>query len=174
MANRGMPSLLALLGLVAAAGFQHRDKLGQILGQSGLGQPGSGQSGLGNSAPRAGEFGDKLNSAGDVLGRTASDVGGSLMSGLNELLETFRSAGNRDQADSWITPGVPTQTLSREQVEASIGRDTLTDLARDTGMDYDDLLDRLAKTIPEAVDRATPDGHFPQSDDEVRERLAGL
>lgn len=174
MANRGMPSLLALLGLVAAAGFQHRDKLGQILGQSGLGQPGSGQSGLGDSAPRAGEFGDKLNTAGDVLGRTASDVGGSLMSGLNELLETFRSAGNRDQADSWITPGVPTQGLTRDQVEASIGRDTLTDLARDTGMDYEDLLDRLAKTIPEAVDRATPDGHFPQSDDEVRQRLAGL
>lgn len=174
MANRGMPSLLALLGLVAAAGFQHRDKLGQILGQSGLGQPGSGQSGLGDSAPRAGEFGDKLNTAGDVLGRTASDVGGSLMSGLNELLETFRSAGNRDQADSWITPGVPTQGLTRDQVEASIGRDTLTDLARDTGMDYEDLLDRLAKTIPEAVDRATPDGHFPRSDDEVRQRLAGL
>ncbi len=178
MANRGMPSLLALLGLVAAAGFQHRDKLGQILGQSGLGQPGSGQSGAagyGNTdAPRAGEFGDRLNTAGDVLGRTASDVGGSLMSGLNELLETFRSAGNRDQADSWITPGVPTQGLTREQVEASIGRETLEDLARDTGMDYNQLLDRLAKTIPEAVDRATPDGHFPQSDDEVRERLAGL
>lgn len=175
MANRGMPSLLALLGLVAAAGFQHRDKLGQMLGQSGLGQPGSAPAGSDNSGnARAGAFGEKLNSAGDIMGRTASDVGGSLMSGLNDLLETFRNSGNRDQADSWITPGVPTQGLSREQVEASIGRDTLTDLARDTGMDYDVLLDRLAKTIPEAVDRATPDGHFPQSDDEVRQRLSGL
>jgi uncharacterized protein YidB (DUF937 family) len=167
---KGMPSLLALLGLVAVAGYQNRDKLGQVLGQTGLGQPGSGQPG----APRAGEFGDKINEAGSVFGRTANDVGGSLMSGLNELLDTFRNGGQKDEADSWITPGVPTRGLSRDQVEASIGRDTLTDLARDTGLDYNELLDRLAKTIPEAVDRATPDGNFPTTDDEVRQRLAGI
>jgi uncharacterized protein YidB (DUF937 family) len=170
MANRGMPSLLALLGLVAMAGYQNRDKLGQVLGQTGLGQPGSGD----QTAPRAGEFGDRLNDAGSVLGRTANEVGGSLMSGLNELLETFRSHGEKETADSWITPGVPTKTLNRDQVEASIGRETLEDLARDTGLDYDELVSRLTKSIPEAVDRATPDGHFPSSDDEVRQRLAGI
>lgn len=170
MANRGMPSLLALLGLVAAAGFQHRDKLGQMLGQSGLGQQGSGEPGV----QRAGEFGDKMNEAGSVLGRTASEVGGSLMTGLNELLDMFRSHGQQEQADSWITPGVPTQGLSREQVEAAIGRDTLKDLAHETGLDYDELVSRLAKTIPDAVDKATPDGNFPTSDDEVRQRLASI
>lgn len=170
MANRGMPSLLALLGLVAVAGYQNRDKLGQVLGQSGLGQPGAG----GPDAPRAGEFGDRLSDAGNVLGRTASEVGGSLMGGLNELLDMFRSHGQQETADSWITPGVPTQGLSREQVEEAIGRETLTDLARDTGLDYDELLSRLAKTIPDAVDKATPDGNFPTSDDEVRQRLAGI
>lgn len=170
MANRGMPSLLALLGLVAMAGYQNRDKLGQVLGQSGLGQPGAG----GQSAPRAGEFGDRLNDASNVLGRTANEVGGSLMNGLNELLDMFRSHGEQDTADSWITPGVPTKPLNREQVEASIGRETLEDLARDTGLDYDELVSRLSKSIPEAVDRATPDGHFPTSDDEVRQRLAGI
>lgn len=86
----------------------------------------------------------------------------------------FRNAGQKEQADSWVTPGVPTQGLTREQVEASIGRDVISDLARDTGLDYDELLDRLAKSIPEAVDRATPDGEFPHSDDEIRQRLAGI
>src|SRR5690606_39236490 len=164
MANRGMPSLLALLGLVAAAGFQHRDKLGQMLGQAGNGQPGSGQPGM----QGAGDFGNRMNEAGDVLGRTASEVGGSLMSGLNELLDMFRNHGQQEQADSWITPGVPTQGLTREQVEDTIGRDTLQDLAHETGLDYDELVSRLTQTIPEAVDKATPDGHFPSSDDEVR------
>lgn len=163
MANRGMPSLLALLGLVAVAGYQHRDKLGQMLGQTGSGQTG---------APKTGDIGGTINDAGKVLGQTAGEVGGSLMKGLNELLETFRS-GQKDQADSWVTPGVPTQGLTKEQVEASIGRDTLSDLARETGLDYDDLLNRLAKTIPDAVDRATPDGNFPSTDEEVRQRVVG-
>lgn len=167
MANRGMPSLIALLGLVAAAGFQHRDKLGQMLGQAGAGQPG--QPGM----QGAGDLGNRINEAGDVLGRTASEVGGSLMSGLNELLDMFRNGGQQEVADSWITPGVPTQGLSREQVEATIGRDTLLDLAHETGLDYDELVSRLANTIPEAVDKATPDGHFPSSDDEVRQRIIG-
>lgn len=163
MANRGMPSLLALLGLVAVAGYQNRDKLGQMIGQ------GAGQTGDRPTSELAG----RVNDAGKILGQTANDVGGSLMGGLNELLDTFRNAGQKEQADSWITPGVPTQGLTRDQVESSIGRDTLADLARDTGLDYDELLNRLAKSIPEAVDRATPEGAFPQSDEEVRQRVAG-
>lgn len=164
MANRGMPSLLALLGLVAVAGYQNRDKLGQMLGQNANGEPG---------APRSGDLGGSLNEAGGVLGKTANEVGGSLMSGLNDLLDTFRNGGQKEQADSWITPGVPTQGLSKEQVEASIGRDTLSNLAKETGLEYDELLNRLAKTIPEAVDRATPDGNFPSTDEEVRQRVVG-
>lgn len=165
MANRGMPSLLALLGLVAVAGYQNRDKLGQMLGQSGQpGKPGE---------PRAADLGGSLNEAGNVLGKTANEVGGSLMSGLNDLLDTFRNGGQKEQADSWVTPGVPTQGLSKDQVEAAIGRETLSDLAKETGLEYNELLSRLAKTIPEAVDRATPDGNFPSTDEEVRQRVAG-
>lgn len=169
MSNRGMPSLLALLGLVAVAGYQNRDKLGQMLGQ---GQQ-EGQSGN-NDGFFARDTSGAVNGAGRILGKTATDVGGSLMGGLNELLDVFRNAGQKEQADSWVTPGVPTQGLTRDQVEASIGRDVISDLARDTGLDYDELLDRLAKSIPEAVDRATPDGEFPHSDDEIRQRLAGI
>lgn len=169
MSNRGMPSLLALLGLVAVAGYQNRDKLGQILGQGQGQDPADNNGGFFSR-----DTGGAVNDAGRILGKTANDVGGSLMGGLNELLDVFRNAGQKDQADSWVTPGVPTQGLTRDQVETSIGRDVLTDLARDTGLDYNELLDRLAKSIPEAVDRATPDGAFPNSDDEIRQRLAGL
>lgn len=157
MSNRGMPSILALLGMAAVAGFQNRDKLGQILGQVG--------SQVGDRAANAGQGGNST---------PGGSQQGGLLGGLNDLLDTFRNAGSREQADSWITPGVPTQGLSRDQVEQAIGRDNLTSLARDTGMDYDELLNRLAQVIPEAVDRATPDGHFPQSEDELRQRFSGL
>jgi uncharacterized protein YidB (DUF937 family) len=41
--SRGMPSITALLGLLALAGYQNRDKLGELLkGASGsTGQPGA-------------------------------------------------------------------------------------------------------------------------------------
>ena len=39
--SRGMPSMTALLGLLALAGYQNRDKLGELLkGATGGGQPG--------------------------------------------------------------------------------------------------------------------------------------
>ncbi|WP_210338942.1 YidB family protein [Devosia sp. WQ 349K1] len=155
MSNRGMPSILALLGMAAVAGFQHRDKLGQILGQVGD------------------QVGNRTAGSGQGANSSATGQGG-LMGGLNDLLDTFRNSGQREQADSWITPGVPTQGLSRDQVEQAIGRDNLMNLSRDTGLDYDELLNRLAQNIPEAVDRATPDGRFPQNEDELRQRFSGL
>ncbi|MBJ6988741.1 DUF937 domain-containing protein [Devosia sp. MC532] len=147
--------MLALLGMAAVAGFQHRDKLGQILGQVGD------------------QVGNRTAGSGQGVNSSAAGQGG-LMGGLNDLLDTFRNSGQREQADSWITPGVPTQGLSRDQVEQAIGRDNLMNLSRDTGLDYDELLNRLAQNIPEAVDRATPDGRFPQNEDELRQRFSGL
>ncbi|KKC41445.1 hypothetical protein WH87_00375 [Devosia epidermidihirudinis] len=160
MANRGMPSLLALLGLVAVAGYQNRDKISQALGSAGGSNP-------------AGNAGNALGEAGNIVGRTAGSIGESLTGGLNDLLATFRDTGHKEQADSWITPGVPTQGLSRSQVENAIGRDTLLDVAQKSGLQYDDLLERLSVSIPNAVDRLTPDGRFPESDEDVQKRMVG-
>jgi len=165
MADNKMPSMLALLGLLAVAGYQNRDKIGQVLGQMG----GAADSATGENN----QLGGTLNDAGKIVGQTASDVGGSLKNGLDELLSTFRSAGQQEQADSWITPGVPTQGLSADQVEGAIGRDALTALAEKSGISYDELVQRLASVIPHAVDRATPDGNFPSTDEEVRQRVVG-
>jgi uncharacterized protein YidB (DUF937 family) len=166
MANRGMPSLLALLGLVAAAGFQNRDKIADAL------KGANGGNALGGNGP-AGDARNTLSDAGNVVGQTANSIGATLSNGLNELLATFRDAGQKDTADSWVTVGVPTQTLNRDQVEQAIGRDTLAEVAAKSGLDYDELLERLSKDIPETVDRLTPEGKFPQNDDEVRSRILG-
>ena len=45
--DRGLPSMTALLGLLAVAGFQNRDKIAEMLRGATSGTGGSGQGGFG-------------------------------------------------------------------------------------------------------------------------------
>ena len=154
------PSLVALLGLLAVAGYQNRDKISEALKGIQGSNGGSAQGGLGGV----------LGGLGDLIGGRSSG-GNVLTGGLNDLLDSFRGNGQKDTADSWTTPGVPTKGLSANEVEAAIGKDTLTELAGTTGLSYDELLKRLSSNIPDAVDRLTPEGRFPRSDEEARDSL---
>jgi len=155
MASRNtMPSLAALLGLLAVAGYQNRDKLGQMLQDAKAGAEGEG--GL-------------LDKIGTMFGGGE----GSLSKGLGELVDTFRNGGHQETADSWVSPDAESKGISPEQVEATIGRDTLQDLAAKTGLAYDELLKRLSSSIPEAVNKMTPDGQLPQDDNAARQLLGG-
>lgn len=158
MANS--PSLVALLGLLAVAGYQNRDRISEALKGVQGGTGGQAQGGLGGM----------LGGLDDLFNGKASG-GNVLTGGLNDLLDSFRGNGQKETADSWTTPGVPTQGLKAHDVEAAIGKDTLTQLAATTGISYDDLLQRLSSNIPDAVDRLTPEGRFPKTDDEARDSL---
>ncbi|WP_055045262.1 YidB family protein [Devosia sp. A16] len=153
MANR-TPSLLALLGLLAVAGYQNRDKIGEAL--KGLQGSGTGAGG------QAGGLGGMLGGLGDLLsGNGSKNV---LSGGLGDLLDTFRSSGQKETADSWVTPGVPTKGLSPDEVATAIGEENLAELSQRTGLSREDLLKRLATAIPETVDKMTPDGRLPDEE----------
>jgi uncharacterized protein YidB (DUF937 family) len=164
--SKGMPSLVALLGLLAVAGYQNRDKIGQVLGglKTGAGQNGQsdGLGGLLSSLGLGGLLGEP--------GTTSAGGGNVLTGGLGDLLDSFKTAGQGDVADSWVKPGVPTQGLRPDQVEQAIGADNLAELSQRTGLSREDLLSRLATAIPATVDRLTPNGHMP-TEEEARERL---
>lgn len=149
MANR-MPSMLALLGLLAVAGYQHRDKISEAL--KGLQNPNPG-------APPDGAGGGLLGGLGGLIGAAAG--GGGLTGGLADLLDRFKQSGQQQVADSWVTPGVPTAGLTPTQVEQAIGSDNLDELSKRTGLSRDELLKRLSTAIPEHVDQLTPEGRFP-------------
>lgn len=178
--NRGMPSMLALLGLVAVAGYQNRDKIAQVLqGRQGTAAPPDGSAGPADGQPPAAS-GGLLSELGNLFGGAAPSATspgttgtgtGTVSGGLNDLLNTFRNAGQHDVANSWVTPGVPTQGLSLDQVESAIGKDALTELSQRTGLGYDEIVQRLSTAIPDTVDRLTPNGQFPQSEDEARQLL---
>ena len=149
--SRGMPSLTALLGLVALAGYQNRDKLAEMLQGATGGRP----AGAGQQGPLGGLLG---NLGGALAG---GGVGGLLNGGLSELLERFRQNGQGDAAQSWINKG-PNKELPPPQLKQAIGPDLLAALEQQTGLSQEELLARLSRELPSAVGRYTPDGRLPR------------
>ena len=171
--TRGMPSMLALLGLLAVAGYQNRDKIGAALGglQKDAGDPNTAVGGLANSLGglfSGGSGAQTGTGVGGLLDGLGSGTG--LSGGLGDLLNSFKTAGHGDVADSWVTPGVPTQGLTPEQVKQAVGDDNLAQLSQSTGLSRDELLKRLATAIPQTVDTLTPGGQMP-TEDQVRQKL---
>jgi uncharacterized protein YidB (DUF937 family) len=148
---RGLPSMTALLGLLAIAGYQNRDKIAEMLKGAGGpagGQPGGqgGQGGLG----------------GLLGGLGGTSAGGLLGGGLGSLLDSFRQAGQGDVADSWVSKG-PNKPIEPPQIKQAIGADVLSELAQRTGLSEEEILNRLSQRLPDAVDKYTPDGRLPQN-----------
>lgn len=173
--NNGMPSMIALLGLLAVAGYQNRDKISEVLkglqNRAGAGPDGTApQDGLGGIL---GGLGDLFGGGGDAA-RPNGGNGNVLTGGLGDLMDSFRNSGQSEVADSWVNTSVPTQGLSPSQVEQAIGSENLAELSRRTGISREDLLQRLATAIPNTVDRLTPGGNMPASDADVRDRLTGF
>ena len=165
--SRGMPSMTALLGLLAIAGYQNRDKLAELIkgASSGNPQPGAGnqqghsaQGGLAQGGLAQGGLGGLLGNLGGALG--SGGVGGLLGGGLGELLERFRQNGQGDVAQSWIDTG-PNKELPAPQLKQAIGADVLAALQQQTGLSQDEILARLSRELPAAVDQYTPDGRLP-------------
>ena len=156
--SEGMPSMTALLGMLAMAGFQNRDKITEMLTGAGTSGPnaGAGQSGLGGLL---GSLGGLLGGAGSASGGTGG-AGNLLNNGLNELLNSFKQNGHGDTAQSWIEPG-PNKEISPPQLKQAIGSDVLAALEKQTGLSQQDLLARLSRELPSAIDKYTPDGRLP-------------
>ncbi len=155
--SRGMPSMTALLGLLAVAGYQNRDKIADMLG--GLKQSPDG--GPGQNNPQGGVLG-KL---GGML--SGASAGGVLSGGLRDLVERFKQNGQGQAADSWVNTG-PNQSLRPDQLEQAIGPDVLATLSQQTGLSREELLSRLTRELPPAVDKFTPEGRLPTEDEAAR------
>src|SRR5215470_15914884 len=152
--SRGMPSMTALLGMLALAGYQNRDKLMEMFNNAtgASSKAGGGQA----QAP-----GDLSKVFGGLLG--GGGVGGLLGGGLNELLDQFTKNGQGEAAESWVGPG-PNKEIAPPQLKQAIGQDVLATLVKQTGLSQEELLARLSRELPTAVDKYTPDGRLPPRD----------
>ena len=151
--------MVALLGLLAVAGYQNRGKIAEVLG--GKHEPGGGP-GQGNQ--QAGQSGVLRNLGGLLSG---ASVGSVLSGGLRDLVERFKQNGQSQAADSWVKRG-PNQPLGADQLEQAIGPDVLATLSQQTGLSREELVSRLTRELPEAVDKFTPEGRLPTEDEAAR------
>ena len=55
----------------------------------------------------------------------------------------------------------PNKQIAPSQVEQAIGPDVLETLSTQTGLSRQELLARLSRELPNAVDKYTPQGHLP-------------
>jgi uncharacterized protein YidB (DUF937 family) len=134
MANLGRLAI-AVLGLLA---YQNRDKIGDMIRNAGQGS-------------------DPNNPQGSILDQISKGVSGTA---LGDVLDRFRNAGAGSKVDSWVRPG-PNQPVEPHEVEAAIDEETLTALSQQTGLSREELIARISRDVPEAVDKMTPNGELP-------------
>jgi len=159
--SNGFPSMTALLGLLAVAGYQNRDKITEFLGAGGQ-SPASGgapgrqppQQGGGQGGGLAGVL---QQLGGSLQGATS---GGILSGGLSELIDRFKQNGHAETAASWVGHG-PNRPIAPPELERAIGPDVLDTLSQQTGLSRQELLSRLSRELPDAVDKYTPEGRLP-------------
>jgi uncharacterized protein YidB (DUF937 family) len=150
--------MTALLGLLAVAGYQHRDKIAEFLGGIGKDKPaGAGPGGAGQSG-----IGGFLGQLSESIG--GASAGGLLSGGLSELLERFRQSGHGETAESWVGTGA-NKPVTPPQLEHAIGPEVLETLSHQTGLSKEELLARLSRELPDAVDKYTPHGRLPAETD---------
>lgn len=147
----GFPSMTALLGLLAVAGFQNRDKIAEMLG-------GGSHAAAPGAHPSPGGLGGLLGGLGGGLG--GASAGGLLSGGLGELMDRFKQNGHGEVASSWVNHG-PNQAIAPPQLEQAIGPDVLDTLVQRTGLPREELLAKLSTLLPDAVDQYTPTGRIP-------------
>jgi len=156
----------ALLAVLAVAGYQNRDKIRELLRglqnpqQAGAGgQPSGGLGGiLGGLAGSGGGLGD----LGGLLGGLTS---GSIVSGgLGDLLKTFQQNGQGDKMESWVRRG-QNADINDGELATALGPDVLDEIARNTGLSHQEILGRLSRDLPKAVDDLTPEGKVPSAEE---------
>lgn len=136
MANLGRLAV-AMLGVLA---YQNRDKIGELL--------------RGNRDPN--------NPQGGVLEQISKGLSGT---SLGDIIDRFRNAGAGSKVDSWISPG-PNQPIEPGEVEAAIDDETLASLSMQTGLSRQELISRITRDLPEAINKLTPNGVLPPVDAE--------
>jgi uncharacterized protein YidB (DUF937 family) len=154
--------LKALLAVLAVAGYQNRDKIGELL--RGIQNPQ--QAGAGNQQP--GGLGGILGGLGGsgglggLLGGLTS--GGIVSGGLGDLLKTFQQNGHGDKIESWVRPG-QNADINDGQLAEALGPDVLNEIAANTGLSHEEILGRLSRDLPKAVDDLTPEGKVPSAEE---------
>ena len=84
--------------------------------------------------------------------------------GLSELVDRFKQSGHGEPAESWVGTG-PNKPVTPPQLEQAIGPEVLETFSKQTELSREELLARLSRELPDAVDKYTPHGRLPTETD---------
>lgn len=93
--------------------------------------------------------------------------------GLNGLVAAFQQNGLGEIVASWISTG-PNLPVTVEQLQGVLGAFMIEQLAQDSGQESSEVLELLARFMPMAIDRLTPDGELPEDGGLSAASLLGL
>jgi len=82
--------------------------------------------------------------------------------GVGALVERFQQHGLGDMAQSWVSTG-PNKPVSPADLQRVFGSDVLQQLSQKSGLSVQDIAQKLAQVLPQAVDAMTPDGTLPKA-----------
>jgi uncharacterized protein YidB (DUF937 family) len=82
--------------------------------------------------------------------------------GVQGIVNEFEKNGLGATVRSWVGTG-PNDPVSPADVHRVLGPDLLQQLAAKSGLPVQELVEKLAQVLPQAVDRMTPDGTIPKA-----------
>jgi len=82
--------------------------------------------------------------------------------GLQNIVAQLEKSGFGDTVKSWIAQG-PNLPITAEQIHQALGSEKVKELSAKLGIPTDKLADFLAQHLPQAIDKATPEGKLPTS-----------
>lgn len=115
---------------------------------------------------------DKIISAANSLGQQSGEGGPALTDGLVNLLkkdglsgmlDQFKTKGLGEIAASWVGKG-PNAVISTDQIRAALGNERLKELAMRAGVSEENAAQFLQQTLPNLIDRLSPDGALPKDE----------
>ena len=151
--------MVALLGLLAVAGFQNRGRISQLM------QPDQDNS-LNGMQPSGVPHQQSTDGIGGIVGnlRSMFTGNGGIAGGLSELLGRFTNPVQSAKANSWVNTG-PNGDLTPDDLNDVLDDETVSDLMEKTGLSRAELMSRLSAVLPDAVDQLTPNGRLPSADE---------
>ena len=84
--------------------------------------------------------------------------------GLHALIQAFEQNGVGHIISSWIS-NQPNSPVSADQIKAVLGSQHIADLARNTGVTPDKVIEHLRNSLPGVVDALTPNGRVGSPSD---------
>ena len=116
-----------------------------------------------DQTPSGGGLGDLLGGllggvlGGGSAGQAAPNAGSG---GLGGLLDQLKQAGLGDKVESWVGGG-NNAAIEPDQLGNALGQNTISDIARQAGVNEQDLLAELSAALPGIVDKLTANGQVP-------------